>query len=503
MKKHFAFILIILLLGSSNVCTGEKAQLTVKADARVELMSLIFRLAGNPEYNRGILSSYNKAVMNHFGRFKNHEAVKLAAELRKNRGISYDAVMSMAVFLSESYVPGEKLPPVAKPGVITRYRQRPKGLEKRWTLEDARRFQVAVQMFVKDTGFNRFIKSRKPFYRQTAKRLRSLMNKYRIGGWLDGFFGKLPRTRFYVIPGMLNGPASYAANIRYENGEAEYYCILGVNMSGKDGLPFFGPGVATTVVHEFCHNYVNPLVDAPEVAEQLSSAGKKMYSLVAEKMKSQAYSNWKTMIYESLVRAAVNRYLQANDPGSVKEDIQSNIERGFFWIRDLVEVLAEYEANREKYPTFRKFMGRIVGFFKNYSKKAGDILAAKEKDWRDKLEHYRAKGPKIVAMTPANGARDVDPGLKMITLTFDRVMRDRSWSVVTLDKNFPPLAGEAYYGKERKTFYLPVKVEPGKTYRFGLNNEKWMNFKGEDGIPLAPLLVEFTTRQVPAAGNSK
>ena len=88
------------------------APLRVAVDQRVELMSLIFRLAGNPEYSRGRVESYNLDAERHFNRFRDHAVVKLARELRRTSGVSYDACMSLAVHLDNA----EKLQPVVPSG---------------------------------------------------------------------------------------------------------------------------------------------------------------------------------------------------------------------------------------------------------------------------------------------------------------------------------------------------------------------------------------------------
>ena len=76
--------------------------LQVKVDPRIELLSLIFRLAGNPEYSQARVQAYAQDVDKHFGGFQDHAVVNLARELRRNDGVSYDAVMSLAVHLKDA-----------------------------------------------------------------------------------------------------------------------------------------------------------------------------------------------------------------------------------------------------------------------------------------------------------------------------------------------------------------------------------------------------------------
>ena len=66
---------------AANPAAAEKPaapHVTVSVDPRVELMSILFRLAGNPEYNQGRVPSYVQDVESHFGRFRDHPVVKLA-----------------------------------------------------------------------------------------------------------------------------------------------------------------------------------------------------------------------------------------------------------------------------------------------------------------------------------------------------------------------------------------------------------------------------------------
>ncbi len=102
--------------------------------------------------------------------------------------------------------------------------------------------------------------------------------------------------------------------------------------------------------------------------------------------------------------------------------------------------------------------------------------------------------PVVVKTEPAAGNTEVDPSVKEIRVTFSKRMADRSWSWSQLsDDTFPQTTGKPKYLKDGKTCVLPVKLEPGKTYAFWLNSEKFQNFKGRDGQPAIPYLLVFQT----------
>lgn len=84
-------------------------RLTIEVDPRVELIGIVFRLAGNPEYNNGTLRSYVKAIERHFGDIDGRPVVKMAAQLRKTRLMSCDGPMSLAVYIDRDFRPRKLL----------------------------------------------------------------------------------------------------------------------------------------------------------------------------------------------------------------------------------------------------------------------------------------------------------------------------------------------------------------------------------------------------------
>ena len=110
--------------------------------------------------------------------------------------------------------------------------------------------------------------------------------------------------------------------------------------------------------------------------------------------------------------------------------------------------------------------------------------------------------PVVVKTIPESGAKDVDPKLAEIKVTFSKPMMDKSWSSVTLSKEtFPDITGQPKYLADRCTFVLPVKLAPGKTYAILLNSEKFKNFKDADGRSAMPYLLVFKTAGEPAAAG--
>ena len=113
------------------------------------------------------------------------------------------------------------------------------------------------------------------------------------------------------------------------------------------------------------------------------------------------------------------------------------------------------------------------------------------------MDKWKTRGPQIIETIPANNAKDVDPGLTQITVKFDRKMGNRSWSVCTVypggDETQFPINGKLHYDDSCTVFTIPVKLQPGHTYKTSLNAKKFIGFISADGIPLYPYPYTFTT----------
>ena len=451
--------------------TTEAPSVRIAVDARIELISLIFRLAGNPEYTQGRVASYSADVEKQFGEFGNHPVVTLARQLRASRGVSYDACMSMAVHLADADELKLRLPLAPWP----------EALDRRWSVEGVSGFLAAARQFMAASSFRRFFDQHRSLYATTESRLRKLIEQEAHLEWFREYFGERPQAAFIVVPALLNGGACYGPRFRGAAAQEELYCILGVWKTDAQGLPEFARDMLSTIVHEFCHSYANAIIDRHE--PELRAAGEKLYRNVATRMQSQAYGNAQTMLRESLVRACVVRYLHRYDgAGTARKAIQEEKRRGFMMIEGLSDLLGQYEEQRDRYPTLESFAPRLVSFCNRFAEKEVQVQG-----------DLAARRPKVVSMTPANGATDVDPAQGSITVTFDRPMRDRSWSLVGGGPHCPETTGRPAYDGTRTTWTVPVKLKPGWDYEFWLNSESYDAFRSAEGVPLEPVHVEFKT----------
>ena len=164
-------------------------------------------------------------------------------------------------------------------------------------------------------------------------------------------------------------------------------------------------------------------------------------------------------------------------------EIRDQVDRGFHWMPELAGLLAEYESQRDRYPDLATFFPRVIAFFDQYAPAFAERMA-----------RQAAAAPRIVRMIPANGAEDVDPSLAEMVITFDRPMRDQSWSVVGGGPHFPELVGRPSFDETRTVLTVAIRLKPGWSYELWLNRGRYSSFRSADGVPLEPVHVTFSTR---------
>lgn len=438
------------------------AALDVRVDPRVELVSIVFRLAANPELNTpAAASAYAAEADAYFAPFREHRAVQLAKELRRDRGISHDAIMSFALHLADARAQKPKIPLSPRPPL----------LEARWQIADFERFLAAVRDFATDSKFPAFAAAHAEHFRAAAEKLSALVNQRDYQGWFERTFGAKKKVKFSVIVGLLAGNGNYGMAVRDHKGNEEITPILGAGELDPKRLP-------PLIVHELAHCYTNELVDQNEAA--LLPAAAKLFAANRAIMEQQAYGNAKTLLYESLVRAIVAYYVLSVDgaePG--KEELVSELVRGFKWTKELRSAIADFVAYKARYPTFAEFMPRIAA-----------VLADTARDY----DALVARFPRVLSIVPANGAAGVDSATRAIVITFSAPMAP-AWSILGGGPSFPPSAGYPHWDPTKTVLTVPVRLEPSRRYEFGLNGFQYHSFVSVDGYPLERMQVSFTTGQ--------
>lgn len=364
MKK--SSLLILLLLSTTVFAQENQLLYKPKVDERVELLSIVFRLAGSKEYSSTRYKTYTDKIETHFANYKNHKLIRFAKKMRLLNGVGYDAVMKMAFHIDKA--PDFK--PLVEFSIMIP--------EKRWGKKNALKFIKLLKQFYVDAQCEQFFKENSEMYQEVSNRFIPIYNHLDVK-WYKDFYGKEPKEKFVIINGLGNGGGNYGGDIVFENGERRVYAIMGTWNVDSLGIAIFNmEDYFPILLHEFNHSFVNYLTEQNRAKFQES--GKKLFEEVKSKMKEQSYSEWETVISEAIVRAAVIKYMKDHEfaKSDINEETQYQLEDGFFWINDLVDELENYDHHRDTYPTLESYMPNIISAYKKYAEHIGDYQIVKE-----------------------------------------------------------------------------------------------------------------------------
>lgn len=355
----------MLLSALLIACLCAKAQSIIpQVNENVELMSILSRMSGFPEYHMDMAGQYIKDMDSYFKDNTDHPAVQYMKGLRNKYGISFDAVMSMAIHLEN------------RNGTLSLIEEDIPTLEKRWKEVDKEEFLSYLNSFYKDTKFNEFFKSHKDLYEKGLKSYQeNVINHFDID-WYADFYGNEPQEIFSVIIGFCNGGGNYGVNRQITGKMKEVFAIVGYYVD-KEDRPMYSKEYLPTLIHEFNHSFINHFLDEnkyPDNVKELEPAATELFKSSQWSMSKQAYGNWKTMINESLVRAAVICYMLDKEykTEEIRNELSEQMQRNFRWMPELVSLLRKYEKKQSRYGNFENFYPNVTDFFKEYAKKENE-----------------------------------------------------------------------------------------------------------------------------------
>jgi len=467
MKNIILFAFIVLSL--QNYAQEKQIIESPKVDKRVELLGIVFRLAGNKEYNATFFKIYTDKVETHFDAFSGHSLIKFAKELKETKGISYDAVVSMAIILDDNLNP-----------LIDFSTTIP---EKRWTENDATKFIRLLKKFYKDADCEGFFRENEELFQEVSNRFIPVYKNLDLN-WFQSFYGESADENFNIIISPGCGGGNYGPSYKLPDVKKEVFAILGVSKVDNSGMPVYEiDKYLPTTIHEFNHSFVNPLLAKHK--DSFEESGKGIYEMVEYEMsRQQAYGNWQIMLNEALVRASVIKYYI--DHGASDSEIQmmcnDELNKGFIWIKGLVDELKKYDNQRNIYPTLESYMPVLSNAYVTFA---------------EKINQFDAQRPKVESITEfTNNETSVSPQIKSITINFDRPLAGKGYSVDYGYKGkftFPKI-DNINYMNDNKSVVMEVQLAPDKEYQFVLTGK---NFKTEQGIGLKTFEVNFKTTKKP------
>jgi len=467
MKLVFTLLLSLTTLLSY----GQKPILDKpKVDERVELLSIVFRLAGSEEYSATRFKKYTDHIEAYYAPYKNHELMVFIKNLRKENGVGYDAVMDMAIHLDDNLNP-----------IVPFTDKIPDG---RWGKEKANAFVRLLKKFYKDTNSKQFFTENKNLYAEASERFLPIYETLDID-WFTTFYGKAPKERFRIVNALANGGGNYGPSIELTNKKKEVYAIMGAWKTDSMGMVDF-PVAAyfPTLVHEFNHSFVNYLLEKNPAS--FKNSGEIIFKTVESNMRSQAYAGWETMLNEALVRAAVIKYMKDHhfSADEINQEVIEQLDRGFVWIEALVDELENYDAHRATYPTLEAYMPSLANAYVKYANTIEQYIA--------QIDDRR---PKVISIDGLQiNDQEINKSVRQITIHFDRPLLGKGNSInYSADKTvvFPEIQ-KISYSPDNTSITIDWALKPNTNYGLVLTGRA---YRAPNGLGMKDYEIKFKTKQ--------
>lgn len=472
--KRITLLLLLLLAAHTLPAQTQAASAAAKYknalvpgyDPRTELLSVVFHVAGAPEYCDDGYPWYTNEVDGAFGKHSDHKAVVLARQLYGR--ISYDAVMHLATKLL--WDDTLRLDPSVgeEPG-------------NRWTAEEERQMATLLNDFVKQTNFRDFYERHTSFYEEVKAALGRTLGRV-DPDWFDRFFGTGGKRRFEVLASVLNCEQNYSIVHPDVSGEERVTLVVGGCHPNEKGKPHIRINIALPIIaHEFCHAYCNPLGE--KCYPMVARTAEQVFDIRRDVLVQQAYTTPLIMLNENLVRAATICYLKEHLPKYNSEKAAAKeVEQGFLLVPSLVRAFSLRDTAR--YPTMDQYMPVLCD----------TINAFSVRKFKKQQRQLAKQAPRLVecslSMTPTIGT-----SRQTFTLTFSKPM---SGNVRLFNHPeglaFPPLDKSCTFyewSDDKKTVTIFVNLMASGRYGFKVDS----SFTSADGFDLdKDYIIEFESK---------
>ncbi|MBQ5720196.1 MAG: DUF4932 domain-containing protein [Alistipes sp.] len=341
-----------IIVRQANFSTSERGHNTEPYFSEtVELMGLLWRLAGAEEFNKCQVSSVANSADSYFAPFKNHKAVELAKQYKRaGFGNSRVAQYGIQIIINNK---GEII-------FDPDYLEGSNDSFESWGDKRKNDMLAAVNDFYKESKFHDWFLSTLPEQEQAIASFMSICNFDYT--WLDSFYGNTDKLSSRIILNFMSGTGGFGNKLTRKDGTLLLSPVIG-SLRQENGVVRYANDVHH-IVHEFSHPFCNPLIDAHwnSIARKVNEVFYKVSDIL-----EQSYPDAYHLIKECLVRASVIRYMIShNNQGLANQRLALEESRGFLFVRPIVKALEKREKEADKYPTLADFMPEIVTAINNF-----------------------------------------------------------------------------------------------------------------------------------------
>ena len=333
--KLFSILLVCLLILSlslaacnSNISDEPPTGQKIYTDERIELVSLVFKLAGNREEYSEATTTYQKELLETFSPLKSHDLITYSRSLN----VAYNAIFNMALFIEKQN--GEW---ILHEDYLTRVEDR------RWSLSMALEFVKQLNDFYKVSSFETFYNNHLSFYQELSAQFEK--------DWLrdinmDWFSKYISTSHLAAYFSPSNNRNNYSCTIEKDDGPYVYVLCQGNGWA---------------LIHEFCHSFAN------KIAEDWYNNNQEFRKMSDESVNlriNPQYGNGSTMAREYITRAYTILYWVEH--GKKYNLFDEDLAQGFPYIERVFKMIGGINPDPFRGKTLEEILDILT--YSNYTK---------------------------------------------------------------------------------------------------------------------------------------
>jgi len=290
----------------------------------------------------GYGNSYFRDLKAFFEPWKSHKAIQIAETFTRNK-FYYDGPPSL--IMSMGPLPDLNAPDRYNSSLIDRA-----GGE-----EQIENFRKALIDLSEKSDFLSWFQTQRVSFFNCLDTLLTGFHGENISVWIVNFFGWGGNVFHCVLAPAMFPAGGYGFNCIHGD-TMHVFCILRETGISQNEAQFPSNHLPYLCIHEFCHSFVNPSVNAHnELISKYSLQD--LFNSVRDTMKMQAYNDAETFFNETLVRSiTIEALCELNPLTNRNELIRQEAKYGFHLIEFTLSKLTDYRMNRDKYIDFKQFV---------------------------------------------------------------------------------------------------------------------------------------------------
>jgi hypothetical protein len=329
-------------------------QINVGINPQIELISIVQTISKYPTVFGFLMSmdssDYKTDIINHFGPFKDHPAVRMFDRLSMQpRMLNFSAPSNIMLY-SDEYLNLRK--DIKLDDFV---------ISRAGGMDSLRMFLNLLCNFASQSAFNTFYSNHRDYYFKIIENTIKNLGSTNYISELESFYGKSQESYNIVLVSLYNY-VGYGNSLLCSNDKRKIFNTMGP-LKVVDNMPFFGDEnyLKYFIRHEFSHPFVNPVT---EKYWDLIKDYSKNYDSIPEVARKNVCGDWQECINEFIIRAITTQigYNEADNTGLTYYKAEKS--RGVSYMDGLLEKIRIYQVSRDTYPTFESFYPKIIEVFK-------------------------------------------------------------------------------------------------------------------------------------------